>query len=296
MMKLTLSDLKSQLTSLNDKAQTFLSDHPLFATMLASRQGRLAILAFVVLVVWFLIYLPLYQPGAKHLESVKKKLVVLNEKIAKTKAEIPDVAQEQKTLEQKNQEVESLKTQLKKIEERLPSRRELAPLLEQLTTSTKEGSLVILSIKPVEQKEQTKRGKKGGPAEPIFYQQDRFKLEMSTNFRDLVRYLSRLEKVSPYFSFPSLDIQLDAKREAGEPKAILEVATPLRERILSEAIGENVFQKDIPEFKFSEKNRDPFFSSRQSSRTKASLNEYHVSGVIWRGGKRVSWRPWVFLH
>ncbi|MBI4388347.1 MAG: type 4a pilus biogenesis protein PilO [Candidatus Omnitrophica bacterium] len=285
-------DLKSQLTLLKKQLESFLSDHPLAQAMVTGRQGRFVFLALTVMLIWFVGYAHMYRPAAEELKLLKKKMDKVNQKISEMKAQMPDVAREQKTLEKKDQEIESLRDRLRKLESELPARNELAPLLEQLTTSGSGEALKILSIKPVEEKEQKKRSSEKGKKaaeETQFYPEEKFELAIATGFWEFIRYLARLEKVSPYFSFSMVDIQLDEKkRKESEPRMHLQIGALLRERFQRGSKGESVFRKDIPKLGFKGTQQDPFFLAQKELKTQAPPEKYQVSGVIWKGGKKIA--------
>lgn len=285
-MVLTRFDLKSRLTLLSGKSQALLARYPMVSALAGSRQGRMALLALAIVMIWFVGYVRLYQPGSEKLGRLKSRIHKVEEKIAEMKQQMPDITREQDMLEEKDRMVEALRSQLHEAEQRLPSRQELAPILEQITRSEEGAAVSILAIKPVKENEKEKK-RKGEAAEPRFYPLERFEIEMLAGFWELVRYLARLEQVSPYFSFPGLQIFMEKGRE-GIPKVRLEVATLLLDQFARGIKRESVFEEDIPKFSYEGAERDPFRAGVESTAAATSSENYKVTGVIWQGGRKVA--------
>lgn len=280
--------LKFPLASVKERIRQYLAPYPRLANLILGRQGKLIYLVSLALITVWIGYGHFYHPTSLKLERVQKRLEQTAKKINDLKDEFPDIAKEQKTLEEKDKTIEQMRERLKQEEKHLPIRAELDQVLAQLTNADGKTSVSVVSIKPVDSAKNAKQKSQGKKAaeETSFYPTEIFEIQLLSRFWDLVSYLYRLEQVSPYFGFPSLNIDA-VKSKSAYPLVTLQVSTMLNESA-SENLQDNlIFKSDIAPIEKEGEERDPF-GVRSISEKDLGEPKFKLTGIIWQGGRKIA--------
>ncbi len=280
--------LKFPLASVKERIREYLAPYPWLANIVLGRQGKLIYLLSLALVTIWIGYGQLYRPISEKLERVQKRLEQTAKKINDLKDEFPDIATEQKTLQEKDNAIEQIRERLKQEEKYLPVRAELDQVLAQLTNAEGGPSVSVVSVKPVENVKNAKQKTQGKKTaeDTSFYPIETFEIELLSRFWDLVSYLSRLEQVSPYFSFPLISIDA-VKSKSAYPLVKLQVSTLLNENTPESMQDNFIFKSDIAPIEKTGESRDPFGA-------KATLDgdltdpKFKLTGIIWQGGRKIA--------
>ncbi|MBI4431429.1 MAG: type 4a pilus biogenesis protein PilO [Candidatus Omnitrophica bacterium] len=277
--------LKFPLGSVKEKIRSYAAPYPWVTEFIFGRQGKIAFLASAAFVIIGIGYGQFYGPMSSKLERVQKRLEQTAKKITDLKNAFPDVVKEQKMLEEKDKSLENIRERLRQEEKRLPMRTELDQVLAQITNASGGPSVSIVSVKPAGEKKKTP-GKKSAE-EVSFYPVETFEVELLSRFWDLLGYLSRLEQVSPYFSFPLLMVDA-VKTKTAYPLIRLHVATLLREDAIAGDRTQEIFDREIEPLKRQIEEKDPFGTAAKALDSDTANQKFRLSGIIWRGGEKVA--------
>lgn len=277
--------LKLPLDSFKGKLRQYVAPYPSLADLIFGRRGKIMYLISMATIITWVGYGQLYFPTSKKLERIEKRLEQTSKKINDLQHEFPDVIREQKKLEDKDKALESIRERLREEEARLPTRSELDKVLAQLTTSSGGSSISIVSVKPAEEQKKKTSSKKTAEDAP-FYPMETFEIQLLSRFWDLIGYLSRLEQVSPYFSFPVLLVDA-LKTKSAYPSVKLQVTTLLSDGVPGKDRGE-IFKKDIAAATRGTEDKDPFGIAIRQAQKDLAEPKFKLSGIIWRGGEKVA--------
>ncbi len=243
--------------------------------------------SLALLTIW-IGYGQFYRPISQKLDRVQKRLEQSAKKINDLKDEFPDIATEQKTLQEKDNAIEQIRERLRQEEKYLPVRAELDQVLAQLTNAEGGPSVSVVSVKPVDTVKNAKQKTQGKKtAEDVsFYPIETFEIELLSRFWDLVSYLSRLEQVSPYFSFPLISVDA-IKSKSAYPLVKLQVSTLLNESTPESMQDNLIFKSDITPMEKSGEDRDPF-GMRSTFDKDLADPKFKLTGIIWQGGHKIA--------
>ena len=277
--------LKLPLGSFKEMVKQYVAPYPSLADLIFGRRGKIIYLVSMATVITWVGYGQFYFPASKKIERIEKRLEQTSKKINDLQQEFPDVVREQKKLEEKDKALETIRERLRQEEARLPTRSELDKVLAQLTTSSGGSSVSIVSVKPAEDQKKKLSAKKAVEDAP-FYPMETFEIQLLSRFWDLIGYLSRLEQVSPYFSFPVLLVDA-IKTKSAYPSVKLQVTTLLNDGVPSKDRGE-IFKKDVAPAVQNAEEKDPFGIAGKMAQKDLAEPKFKLSGIIWQGGQKVA--------
>jgi len=208
----------------------------------------------------------LYQPQQGRLQKVRNQWKALRAQGESLKTQLPDLAKEKERLKAETKAVEELEKEVKGMQSQLVTSGELGLLLGELVRCGEGLRVTFDSVK------QDVRENPGQPHVTL-------EMALSAPFEDLVNYLNRIERLSPFLKVEHLAV-LESKQGPSSLLAVrLVLDSPLR--LSSETGGLTVSTGALPEKVALA--RAPFIS-RVHRADKEKHKEMKVTGITWQEG------------
>jgi len=207
-----------------------------------------------------------YKPHRIALNKMKKELALLKDRATEVKAKIPDIAGEQRFLEEERRLAQVLKEELGSLESKLPQQNRLPQLLGELVTQASGYSIDFISIKPI-------------PVEKKkVYASVTIEMKFASGYSDLINYLNRLERISQYLSIATVTMEREKEDANSRSQVTLTLST-----ILGEGAGtQETRPKEASLVQPIAIQRDPFVSRSEAQPQDEKKQEHHVTGIISR--------------
>lgn len=229
---------------------------------------RAALIALGLLGAGLPAYQVFYRPRANAMAKARSEWRTLRQQVEAMQAALPDLEQEQRMVDQKQQAVDRLREDLKTLEAGLPSAGELGQVIQELSRQTQGLQVAFESIK-----QQLK--------EDAEHPEAVVEMTLAAPYEDAITYLRRVEQLSPFLRAATVELSdAKAKESAGPgPRMKVVLVTPLR---MSTEIGTWTMAREVPTGERLAMPRSPF-ASTQRPRDQTKRQALKVAGITWRG-------------
>lgn len=233
----------------------------------ASFRKRRVFLALAGLALFFWGYRVIYRPQTMRLKKARAEWNTFRQQATAAKAGMPDVHKERLELQKLAEETELRQKELMSVERTLITSADLGGLLGKLTEQQEGLQITLESI------EQQMKQNSLLPEVAI-------KVSFAASWADLVTYLRRVERISPFLRVAQLEV--------GEPKgegksggsARLVLETPIR---FSADPGGLAQPFALPPAEKASFPRNPFAASGQNPVQQKKIKALKVTGITWNG-------------
>ena len=229
------------------------------------------------LVLFSVVFNTVYKPQKKKKEKLQSSLQKLKNKEFKLKTQIQDLKIDDSVLVKENKALNHLEMSLKKLEGQLPQQDKLPDLLREILKQS-EGYMISFNlIKPLKKEPESE------------YQQFKMEMQFSVTYKNLIKYLYRLEKSFPFIGISQLNIDMndDVDKEEKINRENLNVSVVLSTLLVEESKSTIDFKKLATSLSMTSQqaDRDPFVSKfmPKIKIEKEEETEYKLSGIISRG-------------
>ncbi len=214
-----------------------------------------------------------YKPQRAAANQLKHELSVLENKARALKAQIPDIASEEKLLEKERIAFNILKDDLRATEADLLTQDSIPGLLKGLLAQAGAQNIDFKLIKPIKESKPVEEASQGA------YERLNIELQFSALYSNLANYARQLEEGYPFVKTKSLIIEKKDMQNAP-----IDITMYLSTLLMAGSAGEprNV-QRPILNVAPLAMKRDPFISASFVEAVVKEKKEYILSGIISKG-------------
>jgi len=227
-------------------------------------QVGIALVGALGLALWA--YQILYRPQLAKLRKGRSEWSAARGQVSAMRAALPNLEQERRELQQQAKDVDRLRQEVAGAERQLISAGDLGHLLGALA---KQGEGLQVAFESIKQHEEKTAESPQAALDVAF----------TSPYEDLVTYLRRVERISPFLRVAWLDVT----EPKGGPKAFgaarITLAIPLRASADEGGPSLDVGTQPVERISLP---RSPF-TSRQRPREETERRKLKVTGITWRG-------------
>ncbi|GEM_PF-3131659 len=186
------------------------------------KREKVLVIALISLAAALLCYGIIYRPLAMSIRADKSRIEKTKARIADVRKGFPELSEREIRINELNAECDKLIDEIKSLESRLPSRAAASRLIGEITRLAK--GVKLESIR--------RRIEKGAGYSRIFVE-----LKIDASFIDAVRYVKRLENISPFIRVEEFEISQprSKKSKKGVPARL----------VISSLLGETPFSEQL---------------------------------------------------
>ena len=210
-----------------------------------------------------------FKPLRKEMRFLSQEKVRMTNESAAINADKDELAQAEKIYKTKFEEFSQLEQNALKLEKKLPSRKNMAEPLEQLTSALEDLGGDFIALEPV--------FKKAGEAE--FFDSIEIKMKFYADYPMVIDYLKKLEAQSIVFSIKRIEMVLD-EEVSKTPLVTILFSTFISDRPAAAQTEEEkpvILTPSVSPFKSESKPYD-----------NTMPGDHRLTMVIWKGGKRTA--------
>lgn len=239
-----------------------------------SRNAQLALLAAGALVgLHFYIQL-VYKPLREELSDLNSRRAELESELPVYEGEAEEVSRLEKVYQERFQQMSKLEETVQGLEQKLPSRKQMASLLDQLTEEFDPRGTDFISVKPTIRKAEGKELFDLMEIETQFY----------ADYDRAIEYLQKLEGAKLFLEVDKLEMKLD-QEESAKPMVAIRFATFLGTQSAFAAEEDKAEEgKEEPKEVVKPPSASPFHPASKPFDNRLP-GDHRLSMVIWKGGK-----------
>lgn len=212
-----------------------------------------------------------YKPLRKEMSFLKQEKLRIGDEIGLQQGGEGDLLRIQAQYEEQLKQLSEIEDAVKALEEKLPTRSDMARLLKQLTKELGELGAQFISLKPTVEK-----AEEGVPFDSM-----EIEMQFYADYEQVINYLKKLEAAAIFLNISKLDLVLDAS-VSKKPLVSIQFST-----LLSDRVPEKVKEEEIKPVEAPASASSPFHpeSKPYDNRLPGS---HHLNMVVWKGGTPVA--------
>ena len=211
----------------------------------------------------------LYQPIGKNKRFLLQEKVRISNELATINADKDELAKAEIIYKEKFQEFSKFEAQVLDLEEKLPSRKNMAEPLDKLTSTLEDLGGEFIALEPT--------FKKAGEAEA--FDSIEIKMQFYADYPMVVEYLKKLEEASIVFTPKKVEMKLD-EEVSKTPLVTIIFSTFISDR----AVKTRETQESAPA---AEASKSPFKSSSKPYDNRLP-GDHKLTMVLWKGPKKTA--------
>ncbi len=226
------------------------------------KRERIAVIVFASIAALALYYNVIYKPLAGSTRTYINQTKRLNKQLLTIKTQDPEIQARLETIETKEAAEKKTLERIEEMENRLPSKKASSRLISEFTRLAKN-----IKIESIRQKID-----KGEDYSRIFVE-----IQFDASFNDVVRYIERIETISPFLKVEELEIKEPRNRKKEKGGLIRLVVSSLLGDV---PFSEQLKAKEKEKGEISSELRDIFVSKVRPEATKTKI-DMKIEGITY---------------
>lgn len=242
-----------------------------------SRNAQLALLGVGALLAFHFYIQFVYKPLRREISDLASVRANLESEFPAGPSEEDEVLKLEKVYRERFEQTAKLEQSVQALEQKLPSRQQMASLLTQLTEEFDPHGTDFVSIKPTIRKAEGKE---------LFDMMD-IETQFYADYDRAIEYLQKLEGEKLFLQVEKLEMKLD-KEESTKPLVTIQFATYLGTQSSSEAVQKEESKTDLKEEELIRQLSSSPFHPASKPFDNRLPGDHRLTMVIWKGGKPVA--------